>query len=268
MPARNGRKMDVRWLTAALSAAFLIGIAALMLTLLDGTGRAAGGNMQLDARVPSGGAQTLQSAESAPAEGRAVVVGAAPEIGPEAACMRCHGVEGVADGSGAFPRLDGQPEWYLYKQLKDYAAGTRPNDIMTPIAENMTDEQMRAVARWYAAQESEARRAWHAFPPLTLQEGGAIAAIGLADDGVTACVACHGSRGEGMPPAVPYLAGQYAAYTALQLQLWKEGIRRNDPADVMRMIALQMSEEQIAAVAQYYEAIPAAPDAAPADDLP
>ena len=56
--------------------------------------------------------------------GRAVVVG-----GEEASvtpCFMCHGLDGVGDSAGAFPRLTGQAAFYMYKQLVDYASGARP----------------------------------------------------------------------------------------------------------------------------------------------
>ena len=80
--------------------------------------------------------------------GRAVVVG-----GEEASvtpCFMCHGLAGVGDSAGAFPRLTGQAAFYMYKQLIDYASGARPNDVMTPIAREMTEPQMADVAFYYS----------------------------------------------------------------------------------------------------------------------
>src|SRR5690349_6885970 len=78
-----------------------------------------------------------------PAAGRHVV-----ETGGRQAqaCVSCHGLDGTGDTSGAFPLLTGQSGWYLYKQLKDYASGARPNDTMAPIAQALSDEEMRDVA--------------------------------------------------------------------------------------------------------------------------
>src|SRR5271155_2515049 len=41
------------------------------------------------------------------------------------ACARCHGFDGASDGSGAFPRLDGQFAQYLAEQLRHFASGHR-----------------------------------------------------------------------------------------------------------------------------------------------
>ena len=51
---------------------------------------------------------------------------------------------------------------------------------------------------------------------------------------------------------MPYLSGQHADYLALQLSLWKQGVRKNDPMNVMAAIAEKMSDEDIRAVSDYY----------------
>jgi cytochrome c553 len=189
-------------------------------------------------------------AEPDPIAGRAVVVG-----GPRSTvtpCFTCHGLDGAGDSAGAFPRLTGQVAFYLYKQLVDYASGARPNDIMTPIARQMTGDQMEDVAYYYSVVEAPY------FPPPELApeviaRGRAIYEDGLPEAGLQACVFCHGRDAGGIPPLSPYLAGQYAPYTELQLLLWKRGVRDNDPLNVMREIAAKMSEEDIRVMALYLE---------------
>jgi cytochrome c553 len=185
--------------------------------------------------------------------GRAVVVGATGHS-IEHACRACHGMDGAGDGSGAFPRLSELPEWYIYKQLRDYASEARPNDVMTPIAQALNEGEMRGAARYYANQNA-------GFParpdaaPLALQIGGALAAVGDAGRGITACASCHGRLGDGAPPVTPPLAGQYAAYTSLQLDLFRRGVRRNDVAEVMREVAAPLTDAEIAALGHYFESI-------------
>lgn len=182
--------------------------------------------------------------------GRAVVVG-----GKEATltpCFMCHGLDGVGDSAGAFPRLTGQAAFYMYKQLVDYASGARPNDVMSPIARQMTEPQMADVAFYYSVLDAPyAPRPM--VEPAVLARGREIVEDGVADADVPACNLCHGADGTGDPPLFPYLAGQYAPYTELQLQLWKQGVRRNDALDVMADIARAMSDEDIHAVALYFE---------------
>jgi cytochrome c553 len=184
--------------------------------------------------------------------GRLVAMGGAEAGGSGMACIACHGSNGRGDGSGAFPRLAGQAGWYLYKQLVDYASGARPNQIMSGVAARLTEREMEAVSAYYAAIDAPYRPVVGSVEPEMLQWGGQLAAVGSPERGIPACVNCHGPQGTGLPPNVPYLAGQYANYMAHQLELWKEGVRNNDAMNVMSSIAEQMTEEDMRAVSEYY----------------
>jgi cytochrome c553 len=185
--------------------------------------------------------------------GRAVVVGG--EDASITPCFMCHGLDGVGDAAGAFPRLTGQAAFYMYKQLVDYASGARPDDVMSPIARQLTEPQMVDVAFYYSVLDAPYPPLFAAAGPEVLARGREIAEDGVADDDVPACDLCHGAAGAGDPPLFPYLAGQYAPYTELQLQLWKQGRRRNDALEVMADIARAMSDEDIHAVAVYFESL-------------
>ena len=65
-----------------------------------------------------------------------------------------------------------------------------------------------------------------------------------------ACVGCHLPNGVGAP-RYPRLAGQRQAYVVQQLTNFKQGARTNDRARVMRSIAANLSEEEMAAIAEY-----------------
>ena len=192
--------------------------------------------------------------------GRLVAMGGASDGGAAMACISCHGADGTGDGSGAFPRITGQPGWYLYKQLVDYASGARPNAIMSGIAQRLTEQEMEAVAAYYAAVDAPFRAVLGSIDGQTLQWGAQLAAIGSEERGIPACTNCHGPRGTGFPPAVPYLAGQYANYITHQVELWADGVRDNDAMDVMSTIARAMSEDDMRAVAEYYARVPPVDD--------
>jgi cytochrome c553 len=191
--------------------------------------------------------------------GRAIAVGAYtmqntpdPQAG---ACFQCHGIDGKGDGTAAFPRLTDQTFKYLYDSLEDYASGSRKSDIMEPIAKALSEEQMRDVAAYYAAQTDAQYPPRPEMDPDLLQRGGALAAIGSASSGVQACMNCHGPDGVGLPPTYPYLAGQYALYLESQLLAWKKGTRQGDGFGIMEDIAKRLSEEEIRAVSLYYASI-------------
>jgi cytochrome c553 len=166
-------------------------------------------------------------------------------------------------GAGVFPQNAGYNPtdtvaaltywgWYLYKQLIDYASGARPNRIMSGVAARLTEREMEAVSAYYAAIDAPFRPVLGEIEPELLQWGGQLGAIGSPERGIPACVNCHGPQGTGLPPTVPYLAGQYATYMQHQLELWAEGVRDNDAMNVMSSIARQMTEEDMRAVSEYY----------------
>ena len=184
--------------------------------------------------------------------GRLVAMGGAENGGSGMACITCHGGQGAGDGSGTFPRLAGLPGWYGYKQLNDYASGARPNEIMSGIAQRLTDREREAVSAYYAVVTAPVIAPAAPVDEGLMQWGGQLAAVGNAEKGIPACVNCHGAQGTGNPPSVPYLAGQYANYMTHQLQLWKDGVRDNDAMNVMSSIAQKMTEEDMRAVSEYY----------------
>lgn len=75
--------------------------------------------------------------------------GADPEAAPDQ-CVSCHGVNGISELVDA-PNLAGETNIYIVTQLKAFRLGKRTNPIMTEVAADMTDQQMRDIADWYAA---------------------------------------------------------------------------------------------------------------------
>ena len=66
---------------------------------------------------------------------------------PEA-CSACHGADGIATMEDA-PNLAGEANIYIDTQLKAFRSGKRTHDIMSGIAANMSDAEIRSVADWY-----------------------------------------------------------------------------------------------------------------------
>ena len=169
------------------------------------------------------------------------------------ACAQCHAFDGAADGSGAFPRIAGQTATYLSEQLRAYGSGVRANAIMAPIARALSPQEIVDVAGYYASLDTP-------FPPLAdtntdlVKRGKKLAEMGNSPKGIPGCDDCHGAEGVGRPPMLPYLAGQYASYTALQLRMWKRGFRTDNP-ETMVLFAKELDDQEIAAVAAYYQQI-------------
>ncbi len=95
-----------------------------------------------------------------PISAAAVAVFAVPAIAAPAVvkpdkagtCAACHGEVGVS-ASGAFPTIAGQYANYLEQSLKAYRDGTRKNAIMAAQAVNLTDDEIKQLSLWYAAQQ-------------------------------------------------------------------------------------------------------------------
>lgn len=66
------------------------------------------------------------------------------------ACAMCHGPMGLSTHPAA-PNLAGQPMGYLVEQLKNYRNGKRTNPVMSVIAQPLQDDEIYALASWYAS---------------------------------------------------------------------------------------------------------------------
>jgi cytochrome c553 len=182
--------------------------------------------------------------------GRQIAAGAG--LGPDLACARCHGAAGEGQPATGAPRLAGQPELYLEKQLEDFAAGSRPSGQVAPAAHRLEESQQDAVAAWYASLYATPYPPQPTGDPALIQQGGVLSAQGDAARGLRPCELCHAAAGVGIGPSFPYLAGQYADYTAAQLHAWRRGERRNDPLNVMAEIAKTLTDDEITALALYF----------------
>lgn len=182
--------------------------------------------------------------------GRRVAAGAG--LAPEHTCARCHGALGEGNPEESAPRIAGQPRFYLEKQLRDFAEGTRQSEKMAPVARALSKEQREAVAAYYGSLWAVPYPEMSYADPALIQQGGVLSAIGDEERGIRACEICHADAGVGIPPSFPYLAGQDAAYTERQLRSWKQGARRNDPLEVMAEIARRLSDQEMRALAHYF----------------
>lgn len=167
--------------------------------------------------------------------------------GLSASCAACHGADGNSVNP-EWPKLAGQGEAYLYKQLVDYREGRRQNALMAGQVANLSNQDMRDLAAFYASQTITPGTADASMVEL----GEQIYRGGNAATGVAACIACHGPNGQGNPAAMfPKVAGQHAAYSAAQLRYFRDESRANDNGRMMRNIARRMTDAEIEAVSQY-----------------
>jgi len=167
-------------------------------------------------------------------------------------CGACHGPDGNSQ-LAANPKLAGQHPEYLFKQMRNFKAadGKQPervNAIMNGMIAAFDENQMRDLAAYFASksQTGEAAKSRE-----TIEVGQKLYRAGDLSKGLPACAACHGPTGGGIPAQFPRIGGQFAEYTEAQLKSFREGSRANDPARMMRMVAIKMTDAEIKAVADY-----------------
>ena len=130
--------------------------------------------------------------------------------------------------------------------------------MMEPIAAGLSLEAMREVARYYASLPEPLPSPPPQDALLAIERGQAIASRGVPPQRVPACVACHGPGATHRNPIYPALAGQYADYLVLQLELFKKAHRGGSAyAHLMRAVAARLTPEQMRDVALYYASLPA-----------
>jgi len=165
------------------------------------------------------------------------------------ACGGCHGMDGNSMVP-TFPKLAGQGEKYIAKQIADFKANTSRQDaMMVGMVAALSEQDAMDIGAFYASQKLAA-----AAPAdeSKLASGREIYKGGNLQTGVPACQGCHGPNGAGNPGAgYPQLGGQYAVYTMKQLNAFKNGSRTNDDRKIMRDVLADMTAAEIEAVSQY-----------------
>jgi cytochrome c553 len=175
---------------------------------------------------------------------------AAPDLAKGAAlygqvCVACHAADGNST-TAANPKIGGQHPEYLVKQLQEFKSGKRDNAVMKGFASALSDDDMRNIAFWLATQKPSTGVATNKD---LVRLGERIYRGGIADRQIAACAGCHGPTGSGIPSQYPRLSGQYAEYTAAQLEAFRSGARANNAQ--MTGVAAKMNDKEIKAVSDY-----------------
>ncbi|WP_045482790.1 c-type cytochrome [Vibrio owensii] len=169
-------------------------------------------------------------------------------------CVACHG----ADGNSViamYPKLAGQHAKYLEKQLKDLKLGMtsggkqgRYDPVMSGMAMPLSDGDIADLSAYYASLPiSES-----STPEDVVEKGKVLYTAGDAERGLTACIACHGPRGNGTElSGFPKISGQHSDYIKAQLEKFRDGNRGNDMNAMMRDIAKKMTDEDIEVLSKY-----------------
>jgi cytochrome c553 len=159
-------------------------------------------------------------------------------------CVGCHGENGVSEIEGT-PSLAGQPDAFTQWQLVFFRSGARKNEVMTPIAEQLSNEDVRDLAAYFASlnpSDHSQNKGSDDQPQLT-EEGKRAAAAGR-------CAACHGDDFAGSKAAAR-IAGQREEYIAKALHDYKSGGRSGGGVAAMAEVTYPLSEQDITALAHY-----------------
>ncbi|MBN3787964.1 c-type cytochrome [Burkholderia sp. Ac-20353] len=155
-------------------------------------------------------------------------------------CFFCHGVRGQSRNAG-YPSLSGQPATYIAAQLRAFASDRRRNAYMGPLARELDDARIHALATYFARQAPARNEAVPADAALDRR--------GIALVEARSCRACHGAALTGKDPA-PRLAGQGQLYLEMQLSAFRSGAR-HDPTGAMNGVAATLSGDDTRALAHY-----------------
>jgi len=205
--------------------------------------------------APAAWADEAAAGKADPFTGGSAEAGA----GKAALCAACHGPGGNSSNP-EWPKLAGQHSAYIYDQLKVLKSKARPSPVMNAQAANLSDQDMRDLAAYFAAQKPSPGVA----SPDAVKQVQKIYRAGDAARGLPACAACHGPQGHGNAAAsYPRIGGQHSKYTAVALRLLRDFTVQKIPQpagveaaawqrfETMSAIAAKLSDAEIEALASY-----------------
>ena len=178
------------------------------------------------------------------ADVRAIAADAGAGKAKAEACASCHGENGVSEIDDT-PSLAGQPDAFIQWQLVFFRSGARKNEVMSPIAEQLSNEDVRDLAGYFASlnPSGQSQDKGPDDQPQLTEAGKKAAAAGR-------CASCHGDDFAGSK-ATARIAGQREEYIAKALQDYKSGARSGGGVAAMAEVTYHLNEQDMAALAHY-----------------
>jgi cytochrome c553 len=161
----------------------------------------------------------------------------AGKVVAEKECKACHGLDGKGAAPG-IPNLAGQRGRYIMAALQEYKEGRRVHAALQAIATDLTDDQTRGVAAYYAS-----------LRPIPAEKGPVFSPYENGKTVSEACAPCHGADGNSKTAGTPNLAGQQPIYFVAATQEYLTGKRESAPMDPMLR---KLSKLDIESVALYF----------------
>jgi cytochrome c553 len=156
-------------------------------------------------------------------------------------CAGCHGDNGISQTEN-IPSLAGQLDQFIQWQLVFFRAGTRKNEQMQPVVEQLNNDDIRNLGAYFASLTPPKASKPDDNPDLSKK--GAQAAAGRR------CASCHTDTFAGTK-AVARIAGQREEYLLKALHDYKSGVRAGGAMAAMADVAYPLSDEEIEALAHY-----------------
>lgn len=163
-------------------------------------------------------------------------------------CTWCHGIS--AQGVSTAPRLAGQRQQYIEKQLASFNHHTRNNPFsrqyMWGAAASLSAQSARELADYFST-----------VPPRAANDGDlglvttgkTIYELGIPESNIVSCLVCHGPKAEGVRD-IPRLGGLAYSYLRRRLAQWREGYHAAGSYPMPR-VARSLSPNEIDALASY-----------------
>ncbi|HYP68120.1 MAG TPA: c-type cytochrome [Thiobacillaceae bacterium] len=155
-------------------------------------------------------------------------------------CNNCHG-DGSSAG-GSMPSIGGQSESYLKNVLMQWKTGERYSATMGRLIKGYSDEELAGLAHYFSQQP---------WTPVAQRLNADLVKKGKGK-ATAICAACHGATGsEPADDETPKLNGQTAQYMEMELMKYRDA-SLTMPHKAMRKIAMKLTEEDVAAISEYY----------------
>jgi cytochrome c553 len=159
-------------------------------------------------------------------------------------CAACHGADGVSQ-IALTPSLAGQPDEYVQWQLVYFRSGARKSEVMEPIAQALSNEDIRNLGAYYASLP----------PPQPSVVADAIAATGEKLAVQRRCKSCHAEDYNGFRAAAR-LSGQREDVLVQALREFRSGRRVGSGVASMTEVAYGLTDADMVALAHYMASRP------------
>ena len=154
-------------------------------------------------------------------------------------CAGCHGADGVSQ-TALTPSLAAQPDYYTQWQLIYFRGGARKSEVMGPIAQALTNDDIKNLGAYYASLP----------PPKPEAAADELAQRGEKLAASRRCASCHADDFSGNVVAAR-LADQREDVLLKALQDYKSGSRVGSGVATMAEVAFLLSDADMKALAHY-----------------